>query len=139
MLRHRRDRSLYTTSPSKAGAEQSQSPILTSVERYSTITADSSYSTFSSSFTLWNMISSEPLTSPNEEGSYIGQLNDLAFSPNGQQLVSVGFAGSVSAGGTSSEYELPAQGIVTLWNIARRHTEFCVMAQSRKAPRPGLN
>jgi hypothetical protein len=30
----------------------------------------------------------------------MGQLNDVAFSPNGQQLVSVGFPGSVHVGET---------------------------------------
>jgi WD40 repeat protein len=73
-----------------------------------------SYTNFSS-FILWDVTTSEPFTSPIMEGAYLGQLNYVALSPDGQQLVSVGFAGSASAAGASFN---PNQGIATLWNIS---------------------
>ena len=71
---------------------------------------------FRSSFILWDVTSSKPFASPIEEGAYMGQLNDVAFSPNGQQLVSVGFPGSVHVGETL--ISLNGGGIVTVWNIS---------------------
>jgi WD40 repeat protein len=70
------------------------------------------YTTFGSGFILWDVTTSEPFTSPFDEGAYLGNLNDVALSPNGQQLVSVGFAGSSVSG------FYPNQGIVTLWNMS---------------------
>jgi WD40 repeat protein len=79
-----------------------------------------SYGEFGS-FILWDMVHFEPFSQPFDEGDYIGDLNNLFLDANGQHVVTVGFAGSVSAGGSGGRFS--DESIVTVWDIVPNFLE----------------
>ena len=65
-------------------------------------------------FLLWDRILNEPFIQSNHLNTY-GELDDVAFSPDGQHLATVGITGSVSAGG-SGRSSNPDEGVLTIWD-----------------------